>query len=468
MNFNAANWKWLLESPLAPAWRSRLELCAGIVLSGAAVVALASAIRPDPEKLAARRGVPPIDSSILRPASVETPILETPPISREMIAAAKAGDVGTMWRAYRPGMPLDGTLSLAARSGHKDAVLWLLAHGANVHEQEHSAVSPVLAADAHPEIVALLRESGADEPMLVNAAEANARNAVTSILAAHPAQVKEGGALTASARSTLGAAADKRFVVTKLLEAGADPNDTYAGDSALGAAVRTCEDRDEGGEKADCMPIVRMLLDHDARVTGDALGNALSLEDATRAAPLEALLERPIAKGVTAGALARATSVNKEDLARVVKLGVDWAWHDGEEDAELPLPAAVQRGDRDFVRALLDAGAPVDVHFKDATCALAEAIDGTANDDGAHARIVELLVERGANVNRRFPDGRTPLFAAAESGNIRVVNFLLAHGASVNVRVLDQTALDAAEEHGNIPAARVLAAHGGMRARPTF
>jgi hypothetical protein len=43
------------------------------------------------------------------------------------------------------------------------------------------------------------------------------------------------------------------------------------------------------------------------------------------------------------------------------------------------------------------------------------------------------------------------------------VNFLLAHGARVNERVLDDTALDAAEQHGNVPAARVLAAHGGIR-----
>jgi hypothetical protein len=464
-----AKWKWLLEAPLPPAWRSRLELCAGVVLSGAAVVALASTIRPDPAKLAALHGRPAMESSVQSRAIVEMASAATPTLSFEMLAAVKAGDVVAMRRAYRVGMPLDGTLSLAARSGHKDAVLWLLVRGANVHEYERSAMSPVLAADAYPDIVALLRERGAEEPPLVVAAEANAPNAVARVLAAHTEQVRDGGALAAAARSAVGTAADKRLVVTKLLEAGADPNDTNAGDSALGAAVRSCDNR-YGGEylKSDCMAIVGILLDRDARVTGDALGAVLSLDDASRPAPLEALLERPIAKGVTSAALVRATSVSKEDLARIVRLGVDWAWHDGEEDAELPLPAAVQRGDRDYVRALLDAGAPVDVHFKDATCALAEAIDGSANDDGAHARIVELLVERGANVNRRFPDGRTPLFAAAEAGNIRVVNFLLAHGASANVRVLDDTALDAAEQHGNTSAARVLAAHGGQRARPTF
>ncbi len=463
---NASQWKWLVDAPLTPVWRRRLELFAGVVMSGAAVVALSASIRPDPEKLAARHPMPIAAATPPPPSNLDPTTPPFAPLSPEMISAAQAGDIAAMRRAYRLGMPLDPLLAYAAGSGHKDAVLWLLVRGADIHAQEHGATSPVLAADAFPEIVALLRAQGAAEPALSDAAAANAPNALSRALAAHPDEVERTGLLAIAAGSSFGSAADKRLVFTKLLDAGADPNEALGVDTTLAAVLQAC-DRRSGFEntKHDCMAFVRLLLDHGARVTGDALGAALSLDDASRPAALEALLDRPIAKGVTAGALAHATSVTSEDLERIVKLGVDWAWHDGEEDAELPLRAAVQRGDRDYARTLLDAGAPVDVHFKDGTCALAEAIDGSANDD-AHARIVELLVSRGANVNRRFPDGRTPLFAAAESGNIRVVNFLLAHGARPNDRILDDTALDAAEEHGNIPAARVLAAHGGVRARP--
>ena len=74
---------------------------------------------------------------------------------------------------------------------------------------------------------------------------------------------------------------------------------------------------------------------------------------------------------------------------------------------------------------------------------------------------------RGVDVNRRLPDGRTPLFAAAESGELRVVNALLERGARVNDLVLDDTALDAAEQNSHQPAARVLHAHGARRARKT-
>jgi ankyrin repeat protein len=458
-------WKWFFEAPLAPAWRKRLELCLGVVLSGAFVVALSSTIPANPEKVAVLRGIPAQMSSPQPPGTAEVAEPLKPPQSAEIFAAAEAGDVVGLRTAYRPTMPLDGLLSLAARSGREDAVVWLLAHGANIHDQERSPTAPVLAADAFPKIVTLLREKGAVEPSLENAAEANAPHALMRALAAHPDDAKEHVSLRAVVGSPMGTAADKRFVVSKLLEIGANPNDAYGSDTSLGAAVRGCDPHGSENLRHDCMTIVRLLLNHGAHVTGDALGAALSLDDTTRSAPLEALLDRPIAKGVTATALARATNVKADDLKRIVKLGVDWAWHDGEEDSALPLLEAVRRGDRDYARALIDAGAPVDVHFKDATCALAEALDNSASDND-RARIVELLVMRGANVNRRFPDGRTPLFAAAESGNIRVINFLLARGASVDDRVLDETALDAAEQHANISAARVIAAHGGRRAHP--
>jgi len=446
-------WKWLTEAPLAPTWRKRLELCLGVVISTAAVVALASKIQPDPQKLAAKHPMPAMTASTTRPI-VDEAEPEFPMLSPAMIMAAKAGDVFAMKKAYRNGMPLDGTLRLAAQSGRKEAVMWLLSHGANVHEQEDSTSSPVLVADASPEIVALLRSKGAAEPTLLNAAMAAAPNSFASVLSAHPEQAKRSGVLASAAYTKWKTISVKRTIMTRLLDAGADPNDTYNGTSALADVVTQCND--------DCMPLVRLLLDRGARVTGESLGAALSRGDAYGPQVRDALLERPIEKGVTAGALAHATNATNEDVERIAKLGVDWTWHDGEEDAALPLLAAVRHGNRDYARALIAAGAPVDVHYKEATTALAEAIDGSANDD-AHARLVELLVEKGANVNRRFPDGRTPLFAAAESGNIRVVNFLIAHGARVNDHVLDDTPLDAAEQHMNVPAARVLAAHGATR-----
>jgi ankyrin repeat protein len=448
--------KWLFETPVAPAWRRRLEIGLGVVLSAATVVAFSSTIRPDPARLAALHPTRAVVTPL--PETVDMTDSMTPTLSFAMSAAAAAGDVAAMRRAYRIGMPLEGTLRLAAKSGHKDAVAWLLGRGADVHEQENTMYSPTIAGDAFPEIAALLHSRGAAEPSVFTAAVSAAPNAIMRAIAAHPEQVKEPGALAAAARASWGKTIDKHALLTKMLDAGADPNDVYGSTSVLDEAIVTCD-------AYDCMPFVRLFLDRGAHVTGEVLGSALSLDGSRRPAVLDALLARPLDKGVTSKALARATSVNDDDLKRILALGVDWAWHDGEEDEARPLLEAVRRNDRDYARSLIDAGAPVDVHFKDASCALAVAIDGSSGDEGA--RVVELLVERGANVNRRFPDGRTPLYAAGESGNMRIVNFLLAHGARVNERTLDETALDGAEQHGNIPAARILAAHGGQRTRTT-
>ena len=45
-----------------------------------------------------------------------------------------------------------------------------------------------------------------------------------------------------------------------------------------------------------------------------------------------------------------------------------------------------------------------------------------------------VLLDRGADINARSNDDRTPLHNAAQDGNIQVVLFLLEHGADVNAR----------------------------------
>lgn len=465
----SAKWKWLVETPLSRAWRGRLELCLGVVLSSAMVVGLSSSIRPDPAKVAAMHGTPVLMSSSA-PALASEPA-PTPKVTPDFNAAIQDGDVGRMAKHYVRGMPLEGLLSVAARSGKTGAVRWLLDRGADPHDDEGSTYAPILLADDHPDIVSLLLSRGTAEPSLEAAAYANAPNTVLRLLAAHPKRNWQDYPLHAIAGASRGTAANQRLIVTRFLAEGADPNQAGSGSgwTPLANAVASCNTSrgDNASLAAECMTIVHLLLDHGARVTGQGLAAALTLDDDVRDAPLEALLSSRLEKGVTAVALAEAYHVYPRDLKRLAALGIDWAWQDGEMDAALPVLAAVKRGDRDAVRAFLDAGAPVDVHFKDGSSALGEAIDGSANDSDA-ARIVELLVTRGANVNRRLPDGRTPLFAAAESGNVRVVNFLIAHGARVNDLVLDDNALDIAEQNGHLPVARVLHAHGARRARRPF
>jgi hypothetical protein len=464
-------WKWLF-APLGSAMRRRLEVVFGVVVTGAAMVGLSTVIRPDPSRLAAMTSFPMYGSSAER-ASERAPDADfkalppTPPkVAPDFVKAVAAGDLVTMARLYTRGMALDGMLAVAAEAGGAATTLWLLDHGADVHEDEDTIDAAVLVGDAHPDVIAVLLAHGATEPSLAIAAEASAEHAVDRLLDAHArADRGEPSPLYGAVSATRGTPQSRRGIVEKLLAAGADPN-REGGVAPLTAAVRRC-DSESGGDQAavvECLTLIAILEKHHARASGEAIAAALAVDEASRDQVFEAVLAAPLERGATAMALTQ-MSVPPRALRRLVGKGVDWSWHDGENDAALPLLSAVQQGDRDFVRALLDAGAPANVHFKDGTSPLGAAIDGAANGGADYARIVELLVARGVDVNRRLPDGRTPLFAAAESGEIRVVNALLERGARVNDIVLDDTALDAAEQNGHLPAARVLHAHGGRRAR---
>ena len=45
------------------------------------------------------------------------------------------------------------------------------------------------------------------------------------------------------------------------------------------------------------------------------------------------------------------------------------------------------------------------------------------------SRVAELLLNAGADVEARYPNGKTPLYCAAEWGHAKAVEVLLAHTA---------------------------------------
>lgn len=92
---------------------------------------------------------------------------------------------------------------------------------------------------------------------------------------------------------------------------------------------------------------------------------------------------------------------------------------------ETPLMMAALRGQTEWVQKLLARGAQL--HREGWSPVLYAA-------SGPEAKALELLLERGAPVNARSPNGSTPLMMAARYGSEASVQLLLARGADPTLR----------------------------------
>jgi ankyrin repeat protein len=76
------------------------------------------------------------------------------------------------------------------------------------------------------------------------------------------------------------------------------------------------------------------------------------------------------------------------------------------------------------------------------------------------ARVVELLAEKGANVNHQDKNGMSPLHIASRSGAVDIVSVLLERKAQVDMSSSDgKTPLHVAVQAGHLNVVRLLVAH---------
>lgn len=76
---------------------------------------------------------------------------------------------------------------------------------------------------------------------------------------------------------------------------------------------------------------------------------------------------------------------------------------------------------------------------------------------------VRLLLERGADVNKKLKRGPTALLIASFHGDIEMVRLLLANGADVNADCEGDTALSWAKQKGHPEVVNLLIASGATR-----
>lgn len=122
---------------------------------------------------------------------------------------------------------------------------------------------------------------------------------------------------------------------------------------------------------------------------------------------------------------------------------------------ETPLMMAGLKGHVDLMRQLIERGARVQ---KDGWSPIHYAATGP------DSRAVELLLDRGAAINARSPNGSTPLMMAARYGSEASVKLLVRRGADLRARNdLDLAAADFARQGGRDALADELARVAALR-----
>ena len=113
-------------------------------------------------------------------------------------------------------------------------------------------------------------------------------------------------------------------------------------------------------------------------------------------------------------------------------------------DGFTPLGFAVFFSQPEIVKALLDAGADINLPSRESMKVTPLASAAAAKQ----TEIARVLITNGANVNARAAGGHVPLHEASANGNVELVKLLIDSGADVNAKTDDgKTPLDFAIEY---------------------
>jgi uncharacterized protein len=347
-------------------------------------------------------------------------------------------------------LPTSSILMTAARTGNAEAVLMLIARGADANARETSLGETALmwaAAENHPEAVRALIEHGADpnarSETLAYAKDRFGLEGVTTILPhGHWTAL-----MYAARQGSLEAA-------RTLAEMGADLNLTDPdGTTALVLAIfnghfdTAAMLTEEGADPniADTTGMAALYTAVDMNTLGEIYGRPgrQSTDKLTGLGLLPILL----AHGANPNATLKSPTLTRAHTPGEPSLG----------EGTTPLMRAAKNGDTAAIRVLMAHGAEASLRQKNGTTALMLA-SGVGRGTGVFAKdyateaellsavkfLVELGAESGVDVNAANEAGQTALHIAAQASD-GIVKYLAEHGANLDAKDKQgRTALDVA------------------------
>jgi uncharacterized protein len=338
-----------------------------------------------------------------------------------------------------PNAPLtsfgDTALMMAARTGKTDAVAALLETGAEVNAKETWGGTTALmwaVSERHPAAVKVLLDHGADvQARSKFVAPANGRGFEGRTPVAEPGDRPVEEFASGSLTSLMFAAREGDLESSKLLvAAGADVN-AIGGDGkdALGLAIFNGNydlasfliDSKSKVNQADTQGFTPLFWAVDRR----NMETAPNFPWMVTTDPLP-LIQKLLDAGANPNAL-----VNNTPRARMRAGSPRIVF-------ATPLMRAAFSADLQLVKLLLSHGADPTIISKDGETMVAAAaglafIQGYSKGKAPAERLetVKLFVDLGADVNQADDYGITPLMAAANLGDVSIIQFLIDHGADL-------------------------------------
>ncbi|WP_419214522.1 ankyrin repeat domain-containing protein [Wolbachia endosymbiont of Rhagoletis cingulata] len=153
------------------------------------------------------------------------------------------------------------------------------------------------------------------------------------------------------------------------------------------------------------------------------------------------------------------------DLSKVAMLLKHNSYTDTRDhNGQTPLHYAIQSGNTEVAKYLIDHGANLNVHDnyyqKTNTKYVYYKTPLHYAIESGNIEIAKYLIDRGANPNIQDAYSKTPLYSAIYSGNTEIVNYLLDHNADPNSKSYYTFPLLAAIKLGNAEIVKSLIEHG--------